>query len=94
MMNNNNLFFNINFQIIVLWLKDIATHLQVPLLEILKFPHLLHHKRLADLFKRGLIALNVCGCPLKLEELEEKLPGTYLLLVHHDPEVQDSPCIC
>ena len=71
-------------------LQDIATYLQVPLLEILKFPYFLHHEQLADLFTQGLIALNVCGCPLKLEELEEKLPGTYLLLVHHDPEVQVS----
>jgi len=75
-------------------LKDVATHLQVPLLEILKFPHLLHHKQLADLLTGGLIALNKRGCPLKLEDLEEKLPGTYLLLVHHDPEVQGSFCLC
>lgn len=58
--------------------------LQVPLLEMLRFPYFLHNETLALWFKRGLIVLNVCGCPLKLEE---KLPGAYLLLVHPDPEV-------
>ena len=51
---------------------------------MLRFPYFLHDYKLALLFKRGLIALNVFACPLKLEE---KLPGTYLLLVHPDPEV-------
>ncbi|XP_078359214.1 uncharacterized protein LOC144643749 isoform X2 [Oculina patagonica] len=65
--------------------KDVATNLQVPLLEILRFPYLLHDKRLADMFKRGLIAFNQSDCLLTVEE---KLPGTYLLLVHPNKEVR------
>ncbi|XP_022786146.1 probable helicase senataxin [Stylophora pistillata] len=67
------------------YMQDVPLKLQVPLLEMLRFPYFLHNEMLALLFKRGLIALNVWGCPLKLEE---KLPGAYLLLVHPDPEVR------
>lgn len=53
-------------------------------MEMLRYPYFLHHKELATLFVEGLITLNKCESPLKLEE---KLPGTYLLLVHPDAEV-------
>ena len=53
-------------------------------MEMLRYPYFLHHKELATLFVEGLITLNKCECPLKLEE---KLPGTYLLLVYPDAEV-------
>ena len=64
---------------------EIVTKLHVPLLEILRFPYLLHHEKLSLQFVQGLITLLCCGCPLMLEE---KHSGVYLLLVHPDPEVQ------
>ena len=53
-------------------------------MELLRYPYLLHLACLADLFIKGIIALNQCGSPLRLEG---KLPGAYLLLVHPDIKV-------
>ena len=78
--------------IVSVLLKDAASKLQVPLMEMLRYPYFLHHEQLAALFKMAMITLNQCGSPLKLEE---KLPGAYLLLVHPDPEVwQSSHVLC
>lgn len=64
--------------------KDAVKRLQVHLMELLRYPYLLHLTCLADLFIKGIITLNKCGSPLRLEE---KLPGAYLLLVHPDIKV-------
>ena len=64
--------------------KDAVKRLKVHLMELLRYPYLLHLTCLADLFIKGIITLNKCGSPLRLEE---KLPGAYLLLVHPDIKV-------
>ncbi|XP_067038859.1 probable helicase senataxin isoform X2 [Acropora muricata] len=65
--------------------EDVLTKLQVPLMEVLGFPYLLHHKQLADRFVDGIIAVLKFSYPLKLEE---KLPGAYLLLIHPNEKVR------
>lgn len=69
---------------IIFFSKDAVKRLQIHLMELLRYPYLLHRACLADLFIKGIIALNQCGSPLRLEE---KLPGAYLLLVHPDIKV-------
>ena len=58
--------------------------LSVALPEILKYPYLLLHRRLGVLFVKALLALEKCRRSL---EVEEKLPGVYLLLLHPDQQV-------
>ena len=57
--------------------------LHVPLLEVLRYPQMLFCKALAALFVKALITLEFQACSLNVEE---RLAGVYLLLVH--PEMQ------
>ncbi|XP_078697928.1 putative helicase senataxin isoform X2 [Branchiostoma floridae x Branchiostoma belcheri] len=59
--------------------------LHLPLLEVLKFPYLLLHQKLASLVERGIQALSTSGRPLILEE---KSAGVYLLLVHPNRQIR------
>ncbi|XP_035685869.1 probable helicase senataxin isoform X2 [Branchiostoma floridae] len=59
--------------------------LHLPLLEVLKFPYLLLHEKLAALVERAIQALSRSGRPLILEE---KSAGIYLLLVHPNRQIR------
>lgn len=64
----------------------LESKLIVAMQEILKYSYLLLYKKLAELFVKALFALETCAyaCPL---DVNEKLPGVYLLLLHPDQQV-------
>ncbi|NXX91896.1 SETX helicase, partial [Centropus bengalensis] len=64
---------------------DFENNLRVPLLEILKYPYLLLHKKLSDLCVEVLCRMVQCCSTI---QVFEKYPGIYLFLVHPNEVVR------
>ena len=63
---------------------DNEDYLKVPSLEFLRYPYLLFNNELMNLFVECLVLLIDNG---KFHEIDEKLPGVYLLLVNPRAQV-------
>ena len=63
---------------------DMMDYLKVPSLELLRYPYLLFNVDLMNMFVQCLILLTENG---KFHEIDEKLPGVYLLLVNPNSQV-------
>uniref|UniRef100_A0A670KJR7 Senataxin n=1 Tax=Podarcis muralis TaxID=64176 RepID=A0A670KJR7_PODMU len=65
--------------------SDIEKKLRVPLLEILKYPYLLLHKRLSMLFVDAVCKMEAINYPC---QVLGKHPGVYLLMVHPNETIR------
>ncbi|KAJ7308007.1 hypothetical protein JRQ81_008507 [Phrynocephalus forsythii] len=60
-------------------------HLRVPMLEILKYPYLLLHERLSELFVEALCRMEQASYSY---QVVDKHPGIYLLMVHPNETIR------